>query len=54
MVIEMPESAEQGFLSSHPTSAERLLAMERIAEALKRGLDPVKVFAPKDKTYNTR
>jgi predicted Zn-dependent protease len=47
MAIEMPESTEQGFLSSHPTSAERWLSMERIAEALKQGKDPTKAFAPK-------
>ncbi|HEY7556274.1 MAG TPA: M48 family metalloprotease [Candidatus Binatia bacterium] len=47
MAVEMPESSEQGFLSSHPTSAERLLSMERIAETLKQGKDPTKVFAPK-------
>jgi predicted Zn-dependent protease len=49
MAVEMPESSEQGFLSSHPSSTERFLAMERVAEALKKGLDPLKVFAPKDK-----
>jgi predicted Zn-dependent protease len=49
MAIEMPESAEQGFLSSHPTSVERLIAMERVAETLKMGLDPLKVFAPGEK-----
>lgn len=48
MAIEMPESAERGFLSSHPSSAERLLAMERVAETLGKGLDPLKVFAPQD------
>lgn len=47
MAIEMPESAEQGFLSSHPTSAERLLSMERIAETLMQGKDPTKEFTPK-------
>jgi predicted Zn-dependent protease len=47
MAIEMPESTEQGFLSSHPTSAERFLSMERIAETLKQGKDPTKVFLPK-------
>jgi beta-barrel assembly-enhancing protease len=47
MAIEMPESTEQGFLSSHPTSAERFLSMERIAEALKQGKDPAKAFSPK-------
>lgn len=49
MAIEMPESADQGFLSSHPTSAERFLAMERVAENLKKGLDPLKVFAPQER-----
>lgn len=49
MAIEMPESMESGFLSSHPGSVERLLAMEKVSEALKRGLDPLKVFAaPKE------
>jgi predicted Zn-dependent protease len=47
MAIEMPESTEQGFLSSHPTSAERFLSIERIAETLQQGKDPTKVFAPK-------
>ena len=42
MAVEAPESLRQGFLSSHPTSAERLLAMEKIAAALKKGLDPLK------------
>lgn len=46
MAIEMPESMERGFLSSHPSSAERFLAMDKIAETLKEGLDPLKVFAP--------
>jgi len=45
MAIEMPESTEQGFLSSHPTTAERFLSLERIAEALKQGKDPTKAFA---------
>jgi predicted Zn-dependent protease len=49
MAIEMPESAEQGFLSSHPTSVERLIAMERVAETLKKGEDPLKVYAPEEK-----
>lgn len=49
MAIEMPESMESGFLSSHPSSAERLLAMERVSDTLKKGLDPLKVFAaPKE------
>jgi predicted Zn-dependent protease len=29
MAIEIPESVESGFLSSHPSSAERLLSLER-------------------------
>lgn len=49
MAVENPESVTQGFLSSHPTSAERFLAMEKVADALKQGLDPLKVFAPKGK-----
>lgn len=48
MAIEMPESMETGFLSSHPSSVERLLAMEKVADALKKGLDPLKEFAPKE------
>ncbi len=47
MAIEMPESTETGFLSSHPSSIERLLAMEKVADTLKQGLDPLKEFAPK-------
>ncbi|HEU4340530.1 MAG TPA: M48 family metalloprotease [Candidatus Binatia bacterium] len=45
MAIEMPESVEKGFLSSHPSSAERFLALERAADVLKQGEDPLKVFA---------
>lgn len=48
MAIEMPESMETGFLSSHPSSVERLLAMEKVAGALKKGLDPLREFAPKE------
>jgi len=48
MAIEMPESTQTGFLSSHPSSVERLLAMERVADALKKGLDPLKEFGPKE------
>ena len=47
MAIEMPEITEQGFLSSHPTSAERFLSMERVAEALEKGMGPTKAVAPK-------
>jgi predicted Zn-dependent protease len=49
MAIEMPESTEQGFLSSHPNSAERFLSIERIAETLKQGKDPMIIFAPRAK-----
>jgi predicted Zn-dependent protease len=45
MAIEMPESVELGFLSSHPSSAERFLSIERVADTLKEGLDPFKIFA---------
>jgi predicted Zn-dependent protease len=45
MAIEMPESVESGFLSSHPSSAERFLLIEKVTNTLKDGLDPVKVFA---------
>jgi hypothetical protein len=41
----MLESAEEEFLSSNPTSAERFLSMERIAETFKQGNEPTKVFA---------
>jgi predicted Zn-dependent protease len=47
MAIEIPDM-EAGFLSSHPTSAERFVAMDKVAEALKKGLDPVDVFALKE------
>jgi len=43
----MPESTQRGFLSSHPSPVERFLAMERVVEALKKGQDPLKEFAPK-------
>jgi predicted Zn-dependent protease len=45
MAIELPESVERGFLSSHPSSAERFLALERMTDLLHQGLDPVKIFA---------
>src|SRR5919108_1194103 len=45
MAVEIPESVESGFLSSHPSSAERFLAIERVANILKDGLDPLRVFA---------
>jgi predicted Zn-dependent protease len=48
MAIEAPETIEKGFLSSHPSSAERFLAMDKIAKTLNEGLDPLIVFAPKE------
>lgn len=48
MAVEIPETAEAGFLSSHPTSAERFVAMDKVAETLKKGLDPLEVFAVKE------
>jgi hypothetical protein len=45
MAVEMPESVEAGFLSSHPSSAERFLAIEKVAGMLKEGRDPLRVFA---------
>jgi len=41
----MPESVETGFLSSHPSSAERFVSLERVANNLKDGLDPLRAFA---------
>ena len=45
MAVEIPESIESGFLSSHPSSAERFLSIERAAAMLKDGLDPLRMFA---------
>lgn len=39
--IEIPESLESGFLASHPSSAERVLRMEKVAKMLKEGLNPI-------------
>lgn len=47
MAIEMPESMERGFLSSHPSSVERFLAMDKVIEMIKKGLDPIKEFSSK-------
>lgn len=47
IAVEMPGSIERGFLSTHPTAPERFLALDRIAEVLKSGQDPLKVFGPK-------
>ena len=48
MAVEMPESVDRGFLSTHPSLSERFLAMDKIAAALKAGQDPLKVFGPKE------
>jgi predicted Zn-dependent protease len=45
MAIEVPESIEAGFLSSHPSSAERFLSLDRLAGMLKEGLEPSAVIA---------
>jgi predicted Zn-dependent protease len=45
MAIEVPESIESGFLSSHPSSAERLLSLERFAHMLKEGRNPTEIVA---------
>lgn len=45
MAIELPESVETGFLSSHPSSAERFLSLERLADMLKEGRDPSEILA---------
>lgn len=47
IAIEMPGSMERGFLSTHPTAPERFLALDKIAETLKAGQDPLVVFGPK-------
>jgi predicted Zn-dependent protease len=44
MAVEIPESMEGGFLSSHPPTAARLLAMERIIAVLREGRDPLTVY----------
>ena len=45
MAVEIPESVESGFLSSHPSSAERFLSIEKVANMLQEGLDPLRTFA---------
>lgn len=45
MAIEVPESIESGFLSSHPSSAERFLMLERLAAMLKEGVEPAELIA---------
>ena len=48
MAIEMTESTERAFLSSHPSSAEPFMVIDKVTETLKAGLDPLKVFAPQE------
>lgn len=45
MAIEIPESVESGFLSTHPSSAERSLSLERFARMLKEGHKPSEILA---------
>ena len=51
MAIEIPESVESGFLSSHPSSAERLLSLQRYAGMLKEGQDPSQMVASAKARY---
>jgi predicted Zn-dependent protease len=51
MAIQIPESVESGFLSSHPSSAERLLSLERYASMLKEGQDPTRMVASAKARY---
>jgi predicted Zn-dependent protease len=51
MAIEVPESVETGFLSSHPSSAERLLSLERLAGMLKEGQEPSQIVAAAKARY---
>ena len=48
MAVEMPESMERGFLSTHPSPPERFLSLDRVAATLKAGQDPIKVFGPQE------
>jgi predicted Zn-dependent protease len=45
MAVEIPESIEAGFLSSHPSSAERFVSLQRLAAMLKEGFAPSEVIA---------
>jgi predicted Zn-dependent protease len=45
MAIEIPESIESGFLSSHPSSAERFLLLDKFAAMLKEGAEPSELIA---------
>jgi predicted Zn-dependent protease len=51
MAIEIPESVETGFLSSHPSSAERLLSLEKYARMLKEGQDPSQIVTTAKSRY---
>jgi predicted Zn-dependent protease len=51
MAIEIPESVESGFLSSHPSSAERLLSLERYAGMLREGQDSRQILASAKARY---
>ena len=51
MAIEIPESVESGFLSSHPSSAERLLSLEKVAGMLRDGDDPRRIVATAKERY---
>ena len=51
MAIEIPESVESGFLSSHPSSAERMLSLEKVANMLRDGDDPQRIVAMAKERY---
>jgi predicted Zn-dependent protease len=51
MAIEIPESVESGFLSSHPSSAERMLSLQRFADMLKAGREPSEIVASAKARY---
>ena len=48
MAREMPETISKGFLSSHPSSAERLLRIEKVLASLEEGADPMIDLQPED------
>lgn len=50
MAIERPESIEDGYLSTHPSSAERFVAMDKVGATLKQGMNPIKVYSGKKAT----
>jgi predicted Zn-dependent protease len=51
MAIEVPESIESGFLSSHPSSAERLVSLQRVSSMLREGQDPSQIVASAKERY---